>query len=87
MFVIIILSIFSAFYNSLNHSFLVYIGIKEIPEVDFTFGAFIGLFCIIGWVFAPLDWISMCVINYTTYCALALLITYGVCYIRALKSK
>lgn len=42
---------------------------------------------ILALIFAPLDWISMCVINYTTYCALALLITYGVCYIRALKSK
>ena len=42
---------------------------------------------ILALIFAPLDWISMCIVNYTTYCALALLITYGVCYIRTLKSK
>lgn len=36
-------------------------------------------------IFAPLDWISMCILNYITYSVLALLITYSVCYVRTLK--
>ena len=42
---------------------------------------------IVGLIFAPIDWIGMCIVNYTTYSALALLLTYSVCYIRALKNK
>ena len=36
-------------------------------------------------IFASLDWISMCIVNYIIYSVLALLITYCVCYIRTLK--
>ena len=42
---------------------------------------------IVGLIFAPIDWIGMCIVNYTTYSALAILLTYSVCYIRTLKSK
>lgn len=42
---------------------------------------------IVAIIFAPLDWIGMCIINYITYSALALLLTYSVCYIRTIKNK
>ena len=40
-----------------------------------------------GLIFAPIDWIGKCIVNYTTYSVLAILLTYSVCYIRTLKSK
>ncbi len=42
---------------------------------------------IVALFFAPLDWVSMCIINYITYSLLALLLTYSVCYIKTLKNK
>ena len=51
-------------------------------------GFIVGLVAyIVALIFAPIDWIGMCIVNYTTYSALALLLTYSVCYIRALKNK
>lgn len=38
-------------------------------------------------IFIPLGWIWMCIINYITYAILALLLTYGVCYVKSLKNK
>lgn len=52
--------------------------------IGFTIGIAAYIFAII---FAPLDWIGMCIINYITYSALALLLTYIVCYIRNFKRK
>lgn len=42
---------------------------------------------VIALLFSPLDWMGMCIAHYITYSAVALLLTYSVCYIRALKSK
>ena len=42
---------------------------------------------IVGLIFAPIDWIGMCIVNYTTYSVLAILLIYSVCYVRTLKSK
>lgn len=38
-------------------------------------------------IFSPFEWISMCFINYVICSSLALLITYSVCYVRALKQQ
>lgn len=38
-------------------------------------------------IFIPLGWLWMCIINYITYAILALLLTYGVCYVKSLKNK
>ena len=42
---------------------------------------------IVGLIVAPIDWIGMCIVNFTTYSALAILLTYSVCYISTLKNK
>jgi len=53
-----------------------------------AFGFFVGVAVyILALFFVPLEWISMCIINYITYSALALLLTYSVCYIRSLKTR
>ena len=38
-------------------------------------------------LFAPLGWISMCIVNCIIYAFFALLLTYGVCYVKSLKNK
>lgn len=38
-------------------------------------------------LFAPLGWISMCVVNYIIYTFFALFLTYCVCYVKSLKNK
>ncbi len=61
---------------------------SKLKTVLLAIGFFAGVaLYIVALLFVPLEWISMCVINYVTYSTLALLLTYSVCYVRSLKNK
>ncbi len=56
-------------------------------SVLLALGFIVGVAIFVALIFIPLNWISMCIINYIIYYSLALLLTYSVCYIKTLRSK
>lgn len=61
---------------------------SKLKSILLAIGFTIGIAAyIVAIIFAPLDWIGMCIINYITYSVLALLLTYIVCYIKNLMRK